>query len=262
MVARVPRGLALITGASSGIGRALAHVFAAHGHDLVLTARREAALSALAGELAGRRGIAAHVVPADLADPAAPQALFAATEERGLAVDVLVNNAGYGMYGRFADLPLEAQLEMTQVNVRALTALTYLYLDPMRRRGRGRVLNVASTGAFQPGPLLAVYFAGKSYVLMFSEALASELAGSGVTVTCFCPGPTRSEFQARAGMQDSRAYRLRVASSDSAAQAAYRACMAGRAVAVHGLLNKLMIQCSRAAPRALVRRAARLALER
>ncbi|HZC76160.1 MAG TPA: SDR family oxidoreductase, partial [Ktedonobacterales bacterium] len=194
---------ALVTGASSGIGEELARLFARDGYDLVLVARGKTQLEALAAELRQRHGVSLTVLATDLAQPAAAQAIYDELTRAGITVDVLVNNAGYATYGSFTEIPAETELAMLQVNMAALTHLCKLFLPPMVRRGSGRVLNVASTAAFQPGPLMAAYYASKAYVLSLSEALANELRGTGVTVTALCPGPTRSGFQSRAKMEDS-----------------------------------------------------------
>lgn len=187
---------ALITGASSGIGESLARQLAAHGAHLILVARTEDRLHALAAELGARYRVQVHVLPADLNRPGAAAELHAAVQARGLNVDILVNNAGLGGYGEFSAQPSDEIDRMIAVNIGALTGLTRAFLPDMLARGRGRVLNVASTAAFQPGPLMAVYYATKAYVLSFSEAIAEEVAGSGVSVTALCPGPVRTDFQA------------------------------------------------------------------
>jgi short-subunit dehydrogenase len=252
------RPIALVTGASGGIGLELAKLFAADGHDLVLVARDRDRLAAVARELESRHGIRATAAPADLADPAAPAALHAALEREGRRVDVLVNNAGFGLCGGFAELDASAQVEMVQVNVAALTHLTRLCLPPMLARRAGGILNVASTAAFQPGPLMAVYYASKAYVLSFSEALAGELAGTGVTVTALCPGPTATGFQSRAGMERSRMLRdLRLMDASAVARAGYRAFRAGRRVVVPGWTNRLLAGAVCFLPRGLVLRVAR-----
>jgi short-subunit dehydrogenase len=255
--------LALLTGASSGIGRELARLFAADGWDLVLVARREEALRALAGELRVRHGVRAHVVPTDLADPAGPARLADEVEARGLAVDALVNNAGMGVRGRFAETDWATERDLLMVNVGALTDLTKRFLPGMLSRGRGRILNLASTAAFQPGPLMAVYFASKAYVLHFSLALADELAGSGVTVTTLCPGPTRTGFADVAGAESTRMFR-RGRGDDPArvARIGYRATMAGRRMVVVGWWNRLQVFGTRFAPRSLAAAVARRYAER
>src|ERR1035438_2534004 len=184
----------LVTGASSGIGLELARCFTADKSNLVLVARNTAALEKLAAELRGRFQIEVHVIPADLARPESPQNIFDELKGRGTVVDVLVNNAGFGLHGSFAELPLPRQLEIVQVNVSALVALTGLFLPGMVQRKRGGILNVGSVAGFLPGPHMAVYYASKAFVQSFSEALFEELRGTGVSVTNLCPGPTESNF--------------------------------------------------------------------
>jgi uncharacterized protein len=243
------RPVALVTGASAGIGREIARILA-RDHDLVLTARRAAELHALAAEVAPAT---CHVLPFDLAEPAAPRGLVDAVSAAGLTVDVLVNNAGFGDLGPFADADLANLLRMIQVNITALTELTGLILPGMLARGRGRILNVGSVAGFQPGPLMAVYYATKAYVNSFSEALANELAGTGVTVTCLAPGPTESEFDAAAGMTPRKASALNsVQSARAVAAAGVRGLMQGRRMVVTGLRNKLLLFAERFAPRGMV----------
>src|SRR3954454_3939709 len=195
------RQTALITGASGGIGLELARVFAAHGYDLVLVARSGGKLEELAGELRTRHGIEARVIAKDLARPESPEELFRELETAGVTVDVLINNAGFATFGPFVAADLHAELEELQLNVVTLTHLTKKLLPAMVARKRGGVLNVASTAAFQPGPFMAIYYATKAYVLSFSEALAAELEGQGVTISVLCPGPTETGFTARAGLE-------------------------------------------------------------
>ncbi len=245
---------ALVTGASSGIGRELARAAAADGFDVVLVARNRGALEALAAELRAAHGVEARVLVADLAGPRAAAEIFAATEGAGVRVDALVNDAGVGWWGRFHELDPEGEMRTVRVNVAALTHLCALFLPAMVRRGSGRVLNVASTAGFQPGPMMATYYASKAYVLSLSEALAAELAGTGVTVTVLCPGPTRSDFQRRAGMEGIRlASGLPVMQScATVARAGWRGMRRGRRVVVPGLLNKLLVQSVRLGSRRLV----------
>ncbi|OWK40252.1 SDR family NAD(P)-dependent oxidoreductase [Fimbriiglobus ruber] len=250
-----PRPVALVTGASAGIGKELARVFARNGHDLILTARREAELRALADELARSHGAAVHIFPADLSDPAAPRALYDKVAAAGLNVDVLVNNAGFGVYGPFADADPVRVAAMVQVNVAALTDLTRLFLPGMVARGTGRILNVASTAAFQPGPLMAVYYATKAYVLSLSEATAYELRRTGVTVTCLCPGPTRTEFATVAAMEDTKLFDAPYAMEvGPVAEAAYRATMRGTRVVVPGVQNWVGASLARFIPHWLLLR--------
>lgn len=263
------RRTALVTGASGGIGAELAKLFARDGWDVVLVARNRDGLEAMGRALERTYGAASHVVPADLADPAAPEALFETVQSLGLHVEALVNNAGFGLMGSFAGTAGEPatdprrELEMLQVNVVALTHLSKLFLPPMVERRRGYLLNVASTAAYQPGPLMAVYYASKAYVLSFSEALSVELAGSGVTATALCPGATRTEFQARANMENSRLFRLgQVMGAAEVAEAGYNAMLAGRSSVVTGVANRVMAAGTRLVPRRVAARLAKMAQER
>src|SRR6266446_5779728 len=223
---------ALITGASSGIGLELARLFARDGHDLVLVARGAAKLEQLAAELRGQHNVVVRPLAKDLSQPAAPQEVVAELQAASVNVTVLVNNAGFGSYGFFHETDLANDLQMIQVNVTALTALTKLFLKDMTLARRGRILNVASTAAFQPGPLMAVYYATKAYVLSFSEGIANELKGSGVTVTCLCPGPTTTGFEERANLRQSRLFRGPVLDAKTVALAGYRACMRGKTLVI------------------------------
>jgi short-subunit dehydrogenase len=246
------RPVALVTGASAGIGRELARIFAID-HDLILTARREAELHSLAAELSP---VACHIFPADLADPAAPRTLFNAITTAGLTVDVLVNNAGFGDLGPFADADLARMLRMIQVNVSSLTELTGLFLPGMRSRGSGKIMNVGSVAGFQPGPYMAVYYATKAFVNSFSEALSSELRGSGITVTCLAPGATRSEFAVAAGFPAANPFTVgSVADARPVALAGVQALNRGKRIVVTGWRNRLLLFAERFMPRGLVIRA-------
>ena len=263
------RCTALVTGASGGIGAELARLFARDGWNLVLVARSREGLEKVGRELADSFGAGYHVVPADLADPAAPHTVYHAVQALGIHVDALVNNAGFGVRGAFVDTGREAptelgrELEMLQVNVVALTHLSKLFLPAMVQRGRGYVLNVASTAAFQPGPLMAVYYASKAYVLSFSEALSVELAGTGVTATALCPGATRTEFQAVANMENSRLFRAgHVMTAARVAELGYDAMLAGRSSVVTGAVNRMMAAGARFIPRRTAARLAKMAQER
>ncbi|HEY8183007.1 MAG TPA: SDR family oxidoreductase [Thermoanaerobaculia bacterium] len=238
------RKTALITGASSGIGMDFARLLSREGYELFLVARSEAKLRALASELGN-----AKVIVADLVLPDAPQRIFDVSS----GVDVLINNAGFGVSGPFIETDLRKELEMIQVNVSALTHLTRLFLPPMLARKSGHILNLASTAAFLPGPLMAVYYATKAYVLSFSEAIADELRGTGVTVTALCPGPTATGFAEVAGMESSRLFSLmRPMSSEAVARYGLRAMRHGKRVAIPGIANKLSTQSIRVSPRRLV----------
>lgn len=247
---------ALVTGASSGIGNELAKLAAADGCNLVLVSRRQERLEALARDLSVAHGVSARVITADLADPAAPKRIVEELEKERLTVDVLVNNAGLGIYGPFWKRDLGKELEVVQVNVVALTELTGLLLHGMISRKRGRILNVASTAAFQPGPWMAVYYATKAYVLSFSEAIAEELKGTGVTVTALCPGPTITEFQGAAGVDTALLPGAFVMDARKVAQAGWAAAKQGKRVVIPGLSNKLLKEAVRFSPRQLVTAAA------
>ena len=248
---------ALITGASSGIGLELARVFARERWDLVLVSRNLSRLDALASELSNQYGISAQPIAQDLSDPEAPSALFEEIQRRSLRIDALVNNAGIGSFGPFMQIGLERDIELLEINVMSLTKLTKLFLAPMLERREGYVLNVASTAAFQPGPLMAVYYASKAYVLSLSEALAYEVRGSGVSVSALCPGATATDFQERAQMTRSKLFRRNVMRADVVAEAGYRGMMQRKAVILPGLANKLIANSSRFAPRSVVVRIVR-----
>ena len=249
---------ALITGASSGIGEELARIIAGNKHDLVLVARSGEKLQSLGGELSRTHGIQARTLAADLTDPTAPPRVFQALQEQGVSIDILVNNAGFGARGAFSDLDYAIEARMIQLNIAALTHLTRLFLPPMLERHSGRILNVASTAAYVPGPFMAVYYASKAFVLSFSEALAEELRGTGVTATALVPGPTRTNFAPTAGNADSTLFRTSpVMDARTVAQAGYDGLMAGKRVAVAGASNKLTVLSTRLAPRATLARITR-----
>ncbi len=226
----------------------------------MLVARDAARLDAQALALGMEVSVPITAIASDLGRPGACAELAAELEARDLPITALVNNAGVGVYGAFSTGDPAAAQALIALNIAALTTLTRLLLPGMISRRHGRILNVASTAAFQPGPLMAVYFASKAYVLSFSEAIAAELSGSGVTVTCLCPGPTATGFAARAGMGGSRLFAHGVMDSDQVAAAGYRACIAGRALVVPGLLNNLHVAVVRFSPRWLVPRVVRALL--
>jgi len=243
----------LITGASGGIGEELARLFAAHGHDLVLVARTEDKLQSLSGELARAHGIQARALAADLADPAAPPRIFETLREQGVSIDILVNNAGFGATGAFAEIDYGVEARMMQVNVAALTHLTRLFLPAMLARRNGKILNVASTAAYVPGPFMAVYYASKAFVLSFTEALAEETRGTGVTVTALIPGPTETGFASTAGNEHSLLFRTgTVMSAAAVARVGYDGLMAGKRVAIAGVSNKLTVLSTRLASRTML----------
>jgi uncharacterized protein len=244
----------LITGASAGIGAELARVFAAHGHELVLVARREDRLNALADEIAASGRPRPDVLTSDLERRDAVAALAAALASRGLEPEIVVNNAGFGLSGAAARLDRNEQLGMIDLNVRALTELSLAFVDSLQRH-HGGILNVASIAAFLPGPGMAVYYATKAYVLSFSEALHRELADRGIRVTALCPGPVPTEFQARSGMTLPSAARIIELPPDRVAQIGYDAFMRGRRVVIAGLGNRIAVSLMRFVPHALLIRA-------
>lgn len=250
---------ALITGASGGIGLELARLFARDGYNLVLVARSESKLEEIARELRDAHSVAVTVLVKNLAQREAPDELFAALQNQ--PVDVLVNNAGFGTYGLFADTDLRQELDLLQVNIAALTHLTKLFLPPMLARRSGKILNVASTAAFQPGPFMAVYYASKAYVLSFSEALFNECENSGVTITALCPGPTTSGFQERAAMQNSKLVQDITMDSATVAAQGYAALMRGKRRVVTGRGNQLWTLAAKMLPTAITLKLVRRAQE-
>jgi len=254
---------ALITGASGGIGYELAKLFARDHYNLVLVARSGDKLNQVRAELEGQFGIKVKAVALDLAATPAPKFLFDQLQREGIAVDVLVNNAGFGAFGEFATMAEEEILGQIHLNITALTHLTRLFLPGMLARRGGKIMNVASTAAFQPGPLMAVYYATKAYVLSFTEALANEVAGTGVVVTCFCPGATNTNFQKRAGMENSRLFKkIGAMNVEAVARDGYRGLMAGRTVVISGVQNWLVAESVRFAPRKLVTAVSRWVAEK
>ncbi len=250
--------VAVITGASSGIGAELATLFARDGYQLLLVGRDREKLERVAAEARERSHAAAYTMVLDLAVPGSCAALEEELTRRQLRPDVLVNNAGIALWGEFASLALADQLQMVHLNVVALTELTRRLLPAMLSRGRGRILNVASTAAFQPGPIMAVYYASKAYVLSLSEALANELERTGVTVTALCPGPTATQFQARAGIGGrSWLFQSHVMDAATVARAGYDGMLRGRTVVIPGLRNRVFVFCVRLLPRDVVTRLVR-----
>jgi uncharacterized protein len=249
---------ALITGASNGIGLELAKLMAADGHNLVLVARSEGKLQELAAQLRQQYKVLVHVLAKDLADYHIAQVIFDWCKGQGIQVDYLVNNAGFGDFGFFAESDWAKQEQMINLNITTLTYLTRLFLPGMVQRQNGKVLNVASTASFQPGPTMSVYYATKAYVLHFSEAIANELEGSGVTVTALCPGATESGFQQAAAMEDSKLVKgKKLPTSAEVAAYGYRAMQKGTVVAIHGFMNKLLAFSIRFSPRWMVRKIVR-----
>ena len=245
-------GTALITGASAGLGLELARLFAADEHDVVLVARRLDRLEALAKELSAKHGVRAEAIAADLMDPAAPEAIASELEKRGLTLEFLVNNAGFGLAGRFVDNDRARERGMIEVNVTAVAMLTHHLLPGMVKRGRGRVLILGSTAGFQPGPYMTTYYATKAFVNAFSQGLSHELKGTGVTCTLSCPGATATEFGDVAAMGSSRLFKLGVMRAPVVAAQAYRAMHRGKRIIVHGLTNKISAASSGWTPNAIL----------
>lgn len=256
------KGTALITGASAGIGRELAKLFARDHYDLVLVARNATPLAEFANELERQFGIKARSLAVDLSAPSAPQFVFDQLSRENAAIEVLVNNAGYGKLGAFSEVSLEESIGQIELNIVALTRLTKIFIGPMLERKSGKILNVASTAGFQPGPLMAVYYATKAYVISFSEALANELRGSGVSVTCLCPGATDTNFKKRAGTEETPLFRrLRPMDAKTVASDGYRGLMKGKPLVISGFRNWLLAESLRVSPRRLVTAVSRKVLE-
>ncbi len=256
--ADAPARVALITGASSGLGYELARLAAFDGFDLVLTARGQAKLQNVADELRGACGVHVHVLAKDLSDDRAATEIHAATEALGVRISMLINNAGFAQFGPLVESDVAEMLSLLHTNMIALTALCRVYAPAMVEAKSGMIMNVASTAAFQPGPLMAAYYASKAYVLSLSEALHLELEGSGVTVTALCPGLTRTAFLTRGSMARSGFSSNRwVMDAAPVASAGYRAMKAGRAVCIPGIWNRLFGFGTRFVPRSTAARAAR-----
>jgi short-subunit dehydrogenase len=248
----MPNEVVLITGASSGIGLELAKKFAADGSELILVARRTERLKELASELQEKHGTVATVLTFDLTIPGAAQELMLQIGQLGKNVDVLVNNAGFGQLGEFGDIPLDRQLDMIQLNISAVVALTHLCLPGMKSRRRGAILNIGSTASFQPGPHVAVYYATKAFVLSFSEALWKELRKSGVSVTCLCPGPTKTEFGDHSAMHDTPVFKHNAMNVKDVVNAGYRGLRRKKRLVIPGLVNKVLATSVRFTPRAAI----------
>lgn len=248
----------LITGASSGIGFELSKIFAEKQYNLVLVARREQKLQEIQTNLETVYPVKVTIIALDLTKPDAPQMLFDTLARQQIQIDILVNNAGFGDYGFFVESIWEKMQQMIQLNIMAVTHLSRLFLPGMIQRGYGKILNLGSTAAFQPGPLMAVYFATKAYILSFTEAIANELQDTGVTATVLCPGPTESEFQVTANQQASGLIKgKKLATAPEVAQLGYQTLIQGKTVVVHGLSNKLLIFVNRFVPRNLITQSVR-----
>jgi uncharacterized protein len=249
---------ALVTGASGGIGHAIAEAFARDGINLIITARNATEIRAVAAQMQAQYGVQALGLAAELGVSDGAQLLFDAIKAAGLEIDFLVNNAGVGSFGEFKNSALASEQAMMILNMHAPTVLTKLFLPEIMRLG-GKIMHVASTASFQPGPYMAVYYASKSFLLAFSEALAEELRDSGVSVTALCPGPTKSGFQHKAAMHDSALVRgKKLPTAESVGQAGYRAMMQGKRVYIPGVMNWLLAQSIRYTPRSLVTKMVRM----
>jgi short-subunit dehydrogenase len=252
------RETTLVTGASSGIGRDLAREFAADGHHLVLVARNVAALERLADELARAHGVDARILPVDLGEPGASRRHYDQLDREHVSVDVVVNNAGFGLQGAFAEHTPERIAEMIQVNVAAVTELTRLFLPAMLARNRGGFLNVASTAAFQPGPFMAVYYATKAYVLSFTEAIAEVVSGTELRIRCLAPGPTATGFAEAAHMSDTALFkRVGTMKSIDVARIGYAGWKRRKTIVIPGATNRFGASLVRVSPRAVVRKVIR-----
>lgn len=244
----MPKGVALVTGASSGIGAEFARQLGAEGLDLVLVARRVDRLEALRGEIAKKSGVRCHVIARDLSRAEAPREVFDETESLGLEVDWLINNAGFGTDGSFSSLPLDREIEQIQLNVAAPVLLTHLYLPGMVARKRGKVINLGSVGSFVPTPYMATYSGTKAFILSFSEALAAELLATGVAVLVLCPGATKTEFQEVAGVSGN-VPEFTFMNADAVVRQAIAAAKRGKRTLVPGWMNKALVASTRFTPR-------------
>ena len=246
---------ALITGASSGIGRELVLLMAAKGHALVLVARRSEQLKQLAEEITAQYKTNVHVIAKDLTSPTAADEIYEETNKRGLAIDILINNAGFGDFGSYLCTDPNKELQMLQLNIIALTRLTKLFLPNMVLRHSGHVMNLASVAAFMPGPYMTVYYATKAFVLSYTEALAEELHQTGIKITAFCPGPVATKFEKTSQLEKSGLFKKqKIADAAAVAKNAYQAMMKGKVVAVNGFQYKTMLFFMNFAPRAVVRK--------
>lgn len=247
------KNTALITGASNGIGLELARIHASKGGDLVLVARNKTKLDQLKSELENKYSVTVYTIGKDLSAGNAAQEVYNETQRQSIQIDYLINNAGFGDFGMFVETDWNKELQMINLNIVTLTQFTKLYLQEMVKRRSGKIMNVASTAAFQSGPTMAVYYATKAYVLSFSEAVDNEVRDKGITVTTLCPGATESGFQAAAAMEESNLVKgKKLPTSQEVAEYGYAAMMKGKTVAIHGMMNWIMANTVRFTPRALV----------
>lgn len=251
----------LITGASSGIGLEFAKVFAKNKYNLILVARNTTAMEELAKSLQGEYNTKSIIITKDLSKPTAPQEMYDELNKKKIHVDILINNAGFANYGKFELVELTKQEQLIAVNIQALTTLTKLFLKDMREANSGKILNIASTAGFLPGPLMATYYASKAYVVSFSQALSNELEGTGVSVTCLCPGLTKTGFEKRAGLEQSKLFQGSQMSPKKVASIGFDALMNNKPLVITGMLNNLMVFGSRFTPRAVILRAVRYVQE-
>lgn len=257
------KGNVLITGASSGIGLELAKIFARNFFNFCLVARNQNKLIEIKNELENNFNIKVKILIYDLAIPSAPFDIFNEIKNENIEIDILVNNAGFGTYGNFYETDLQTELNEIQVNITALTHLTKLFLKEMIKRNEGKILNVASTAAFQPGPLMAVYYATKAYVVSFSEAIANELRNTNIKITTLCPGPTKTNFQKTASLDNSRqAMFANYVEPHKVAEYGYKALMNNKTLAIYGLTNRIVANAVRFIPRKIVTNIARLIQEK
>jgi uncharacterized protein len=244
---------ALITGASGGIGCELAILFAMNRHKLVLVARNEQKLNTLSNKISKKHGVPVKIMVRDLSEPSVPLKIYNELRSEKIHIDYLVNNAGFGNYGLFHKTDWEKEAGLINVNIMALTYMSKLFLKDMIHEGYGKIMNVSSTAAFQPGPMMSVYYASKAFVQSFSEALANETAGTGVSITALCPGPTNTGFEKTASLEESKLFkRFKLSSAKEVAEYGYKKMMAGQTVALHGTMNKLMIAASKMLPNKII----------
>ncbi len=257
------KNTALITGASNGIGLELARIHASKGGDLVLVARNKSKLDELKNELEKEFKIVVYTIGKDLSAINSAREVYDETNNQNIQIDILINNAGFGDFGLFAETDWNKESEMIHLNISTLTLFTKLYLQDMVKRRSGKIMNLASTAAFQPGPMMAVYFATKAYVLSFSEALSNEVSSKGVSVTALCPGPTTSGFQTAASMDNSKLFNNKnLPTSKEVAKYGYNAMIKGKTVAIHGIMNTILATSLRFVPRAVVLKISRMILDK
>ena len=257
------KNTALITGASNGIGLELAKIHASKGGDLVLVARNETKLNELKTELEKQFKVSVYTIGKDLSDTNAAQEIYDETNKQNIQVDYLINNAGFGDFGMFVETDWNKELQMINLNITTLTLFTKLYLQDMIKRKSGKIMNVASTAAFQPGPTMAVYCATKAYVLSFSEAVSNEVSDKGITITSFCPGATETGFQAAGVMEESKLFKgKKLPTAKEVAEYGYGSMMKGKTVAIHGVMNYILSNSIRFVPRAAVLKVSRKKLDK